>query len=183
MGAERGDTAPTTPIRAPSALTSSNLDAYVVLILWLIHRSFLWLLWLGLSVAAVVSGSSTIEADLDTPGSFWSGLASPVAVLVVAILVRIGASVAGLLATYPLVRAHDSELSEQSRGNLSLGLWSDRFYLARAYAALRWTYAVRRLAAEHLGTTGARLEGTDRVVGIANIVGFFVMLGVLLAVS
>lgn len=177
-GAEQRTSAPIAP---RSALTGTDRDARTVLVVWLVRRSFLWLLWLGLAVAALVTGSSTVEADLDTPGSFWSGLASPIAVLVIAVLVRIGAGIAGLLATYPLVRAHDAEFADESRGSRSVSAWADRLYLARAYAALRSTYAVRLFATRRLGAAGAHFTRADRVVGIANIAGFFVMVAALFA--
>lgn len=141
------------------ALRPGTADARVVLGLWCLRKSFLPLMWLGLSIAVLgfedADAFNDRLAGLADPGDVFASLLSPMAGVVVAFGVRIGVGLMALVSAYPFASATsraDHLASSRVRGLLRL--WWDRLYIARAFRSLRWTWAVRQTAAERLGQSG-----------------------------
>lgn len=167
------------PVRPADALRPGRFDPTVVLVLWCVRKSFFSILVVGLTIALVAyQDAADLEAQLDgfdTPAALWSNLLSPLAGLVVAVLVRIVANLAGLVAAYPLTRwTKATDYATQRRRRNSFRLWMDRIFMARSFRALRWTSAVRMVAADRLGETGRTLRACDNIltwVAVAAVVG------------
>jgi hypothetical protein len=137
------------------ALRPGDFDAHVVLVLWLLRKTFFPLLWLGMGVAIVAYGDvDSLETELsvfDSPGAMLAGLLSPLGLIVLALGVRIVTNFAALFAAYPLTLR--SRPQHYTTGNLvarKFHLWRDRLYQARAYRSLRQTWSVRDRAHSRL---------------------------------
>lgn len=146
--------------------------------MWYVRKSFYWMLWVGLCVAAYVGRTDEVDESLDSPGAFWDGLLSPLAGIILAVLLRFGTSLAGLALAYPLARAYEARLPPRTSVTRPLGLRLDRLNIMRAFRALRWTHDVRQAAIRRLGTTGERLSRLDPILDVANVSLFFVLLAV-----
>lgn len=149
------------------ALRAGRFDPGAVLILWCARKAFYPLLWLGLIFATVGGRVDEINeagslaeylATLDSVGEFVAAVLSPLVVVLAAFVLRIVVAGLAFALAYPLTTwnqpadyAHGRRTRSRSR------LWSDRWYLTRAYRALRWTWAVRQVAAERLGELGRQL--------------------------
>ena len=51
----------------------------------------------------------------------------------------------------------------------------DRLLVTRAFRNLRWTKAVRQVAADRIGATGRRFDLADRAMTVANVVLFIAL--------
>lgn len=138
------------------ALRPGSMDAHLVLFLWCLRKTFIPLLLLGLSVAIVAYGDvDSLQGELngfDDPKVLVSKLLSPLGVLVLAVGLRIVVNFAALGAAFPLaMRSRSHHYDTGNRVARRFHLWRDRLYLARAYRALRLTWAVRDKAHQRLG--------------------------------
>ncbi len=162
----------------PSWAIRDHFDATLVLLLWCLRKSFVPLLWLGLTFATIVvtvldQSPATITSDLtslDDPMSYLGALISPLALVVVAFAIRISVGFLAFAAAYPLsaaaTRDDGPELGRFTRR------WFDRIYLTRGYRALRWTWRVRHEAAGRLGRRGEILMTCSTVLRWASILLF-----------
>lgn len=137
------------------ALRPGDLDAHVVLVLWLLRKTLFPLLWLGLAVATVAYGDvDALDAELgvlESPGAMLTALLSPLGLIVLAFGVRIISSFAALLAAFPLtLRSRPQHYTTGNRVARRFHLWRDRLYQARAYRSLRQTWSVRDRARARL---------------------------------
>lgn len=137
------------------ALRPGDVDAHLVLILWLVRKSLFPLLWLGILVATVAYGDvDALEAELDvfdSPEAMLAGLLSPLGLIVLALGVRILSNFAALWAAFPLtLRSRPQHYTVGNRVARKFHLWRDRLYQARAYRSLRLTWSVRDRAHSRL---------------------------------
>lgn len=162
-----------------SALRSGSFDAKAVLILWCLRKCFYPLVWLGLTIAVwIYRDTAALVREvgvIDSPAGLFSDLLSPLAGVTAAIGLRLFVGWAALLAVYPQIR-YTRRTHYSTRRGLSgvFRLWWDRLYLARGLRSLRWTWAVRRVAAERLGETGRRLVRCEELVtwfGLVSLLG------------
>lgn len=163
------------------ALREGTFDATVLLLLWCARRAFFPLLWLGLTSATVAIGvigrdPGGLEArveELQASGDWLGALLSPLVGVIIAFALRIAVAGLSFAAAYPLSRWNTpSDYAEGRRSGSRLRLWRDRLYLTRAYRALRWTWAVRRVAVDRLGPTGGRLARCDAILRWGGIAAF-----------
>ena len=156
------------------ALAPGRRDASALLTLWLVRRSFTWLLFLGLTVGTVAAAIRHDEADLDvdtsSTGAVLGGIVTPFGLVFVAIVVRLAASWSALGLAYWLARAHERDLGLPPRSARRVASHLDRFRVARAFRELRWTRGVRGAAQDRLGPGSARYRRLERLVGIADAV-------------
>lgn len=156
-----------------AALGAGRRDASLVLASWLLRRSFLPLALLGLVLGVVNVSFVSFE---ETSGGFadaLEALRSPFWLLYLAVGVRLAAAAWSLVLAWPL--ATEAQHLQGGTDGIRLvlpGTWSDRVTLAQAYRAWRWTNAVRREAADRLGTVGTWLRWTDRLFSVLSPVLF-----------
>ena len=112
---------------------------------------------------------------LDNAGEIIAAVLSPL--VLVAFGMRIVVAGLAFALAYPLTRWNQPTDYAHGRKRRSwIRLWSDRWHLTRAYRALRWTWAVRQVAAERLGELGQQLVRCGPVLRWASIVLFIVYL-------
>lgn len=170
------------------ALRSGLFDPAALLLLWCLRRMFFPLLWLGMILVTTGGRSDDITeagglaeymTSFESAGEFFGVLLSPLVGLIVAFGLRIAVASLALALAYPLTRWNDpSDYAHGRRQRSRIRLWWDRWYLTRAYRSLRWTWAVRQVAAVRLGETGRLLTSCDPVLrwaGIALLVVYLVV--------
>ncbi|MGA7757364.1 MAG: hypothetical protein WCA57_05925 [Ilumatobacteraceae bacterium] len=105
----------------------------------------------------------------------WAELLSPLAGLVLAVVVRLGSNMVALALAYPLTRDYGAHLEPRTGLGSGIGVWLDRRNLAKAYRSLRWTHHVRQEALRRLGPSGDRVSKLDPILDVVNIATFVVM--------
>jgi hypothetical protein len=156
-----------------AALRPVRSDPLALLIVWFVRKSFYWVLFLGVLIAAALNRVDEVGDTFDSAGTAAQRLASPLAAIVVALLLRFGSSFAALVLAYPLARDYERGLAPRTNVGKSIGTLLDRLKVARAYRSLRWTHHVRQAAVVRLGRTGRRLSRLDPILDVLNI-GMFV---------
>jgi hypothetical protein len=151
------------------ALRDGRVDAWTVLVLWAIRKSWYALLLVGLTVSALLKGS---PEDSGIVGWAEHHLVTPLVGLVTLLsaLIRIGSKWVGMVAAYPLSRWMGTDYSPH---RMRIVRWSRlvsaRLALTRAYTALRWSRPVRMIAVERIGRPGRFFEVYSPVVLWTNI--------------
>jgi hypothetical protein len=160
------------------ALRPGRGDAVRLLTLWLVRRSFTWLLFLGIVVGIFASEAANEDADLFVDTSSADAVARGVftrfGLVFGAIVIRVLVQWVAIVLAYPVARANEvaAPRPRSWRGRLDARL--DRLELARAFTALRWTRPVRDAAVTRLGPDAARYRLADRSVGGANVASIVV---------
>jgi hypothetical protein len=153
-----------------AALRPGAVDARTLLVVWFVRKSSYWLLFSGLIGLSISRHSQDTKVDWTDPDGVLAELLSPGAGIVLSVLARLGAAIAGLALAYPLARAYEVGLSPRTSFGSSIGKAFDRLNLARAYRSLRWTHHVRQEAIGRLGPTASKRVGRlDPIMDIANI--------------
>ncbi len=166
-------------IRPEQALKPGRADARNLLIVWYIRKSFYFWLFLGLIGAQATRGTTDVDIDWTEPDKLLGEFLSPLAGMILAVVVRLGSTWAALALAYPLARRHDALLEPRTGFMSGIGRWFDRLHVAKAYRSLRWTHHVRQEALHRFGTAGQRVSKLDPIMDIVNIsmvVLFFVSL-------
>jgi hypothetical protein len=149
-------------------------DPLALLGAWFLRKSFYWMLAVGVGVGAILTGSNDVSIRVDSPGEAWSDLFSPLAGVIVAVLVRLGSSVAGLALAYPLAREYHAALEPRTGFATGPSRILDRLMVARAFRSLRWTHHVRQLALGRLGRAGRWLARVDPILDVINVAAWVV---------
>jgi hypothetical protein len=149
------------------------------LIIWYLRKSVYGLMALGLIGAALTQ--TDVDVDWSSGDAVASRLWSPLAPLVIGLLLRLGATFMALLLALPLARAYEVGLSPRTNVGSGIGRVLDRLNLARAYRALRWTHHTRQLALARLGENGRRASRLDPIMDIMNIALWVVAVVALIA--
>lgn len=154
------------------------------------RKSFFPMLWIGIAAAVLsgrqdfLSGASSVAevyGRFETNADFMRALFSPLAPLILAFVIRVAVSFLAFALAYPLTRwAQSADYSWSRRSSRIRRAWVDRLNLTRAYRSLRWTWAVREVAAQRAGNMGRRLARLELLLGWANPLLFVAMI---LAVS
>jgi len=154
-------------IRPELALQPGAADARNLLVVWYLRKSVYGLVALGLIVGALTR--TDIDIDFRSASDLESQLSSPLAPLVVGVILRVITSFAALLLALPLASAYEVGLAPRTNIGSGIGHVLDRLNLARGYRALRWTHHVRQVALARLGPTGRKLQRLDPIMDITNI--------------
>ncbi len=171
-------------------LRDGTFDPAALLILWLGRKLFLPLLFAGVIVAVQVTQDVATLGDqiqqridaLDTPGEFVAALASPFALILIAIALRVVVEAMAVVITYPLTRWNrPSDYPRAGTLGRYLRLWSDRGHLAGSFRSLRWSWAVRQAAADRLGPVGRVLEALSPALSWASAILFVALVAVIAA--
>lgn len=162
-------------------LRPGRFDPAALLVAWFVRRSFFPVFVLGVTIVTLAGRLDDPALDFTNPTAVARALLTPWVGVVVAFGLRLGAGFAALLLAFPLtrwLRPSDYRVGDSSG---RLRAWWDRWNRTSAYRALRWTWPVRRLAAERLGRSARWLLVMDRIwawLGIATVVMFFVLVTV-----
>lgn len=140
------------------ALRPGRLDAGALWAVYLMRKAFLPLAFLGALVLSLTGRDGESLDGVDTVGEVLEAVRSPLVILLVAVTLRIAATVLGFALAYPLSHRAAMVMRSQVGRWSSWGRWMDRLHVTRAYRSLRWTKAVRDVAAGRLGTTARPLR-------------------------
>lgn len=156
-------------IHPAQALRPGDTDARNLLIVWCIRRSSYPLLFLGLIGTYATTGArGTVEWG--DPGVVARELASPIAGLMLAVVVRVVASQAGLVMAFWLARERDRHLDPRTGINRRLAKALDLRQASKSFRALRWTHHVRQEALRRVAPTGGWWWQIDKFFDVATIV-------------
>jgi hypothetical protein len=124
-------------------------------------------------VALGLIGGTVTRTNLDVNWKsaieLESQLSSPLAPIVIGLMLRVVSGFVALLLALPLASAYEVGLSPRTNLGSGIGRVLDRLNIARGYRALRWTHHVRQVALARLGDTGRRLARLDPIMDITNI--------------
>ena len=154
-------------IRPELALRPGTTDARNLLIVWYLRKSVYGLVALGL-ISGALAGTN-IDVDFRSASDLESQLSSPLAPVVIGVILRVLTGFAALLLALPLASAYEVGLAPRTSFGSGIGHVLDRLNLARGYRALRWTHHVRQVALARLGATGRRLQRLDPIMDTTNI--------------
>jgi hypothetical protein len=166
-------------IRPDLALRPGTADARNLLIVWYLRKSVYGLVALGIIGGAITR--TNLDVDWTSGDAVMSRLWSPLAPLVIGLVLRLAANFAALLLALPLARAYEVGLSPRTNFGSGFGHMLDRLNLARAYRALRWTHHVRQLALTRLGEKGRKVARLDPIMDVTNITLWVVAVVALIA--
>ncbi|MGI9643414.1 MAG: hypothetical protein ACR2N9_11625 [Acidimicrobiia bacterium] len=156
-----------------AVLLDGSFDGTALLLLWLARKSFFPVLWIGIGIAVIVTQdianlSREVQREiesLDSVGAVLAALASPFALILMALLLRLLVELLAFALAYPLTRWNrPSDYARRGSSGSYLRLWWDRVYLTRSFRSLRWSWAVRQSAADRLGRKGQILETLSSVL-------------------
>jgi hypothetical protein len=157
-------------------------DARRLLVVWFVKKSFVWMLFGGSAFATVVHAIERVDNDfqvrLSSPDSVRSGLLSPFAFVVLALLIRLAIGWVAVWLAYPLARSHDASFEPRTGWNRHWGTFSDRYKVAKAYRLLRWTHHVRQAAIDRVAPGPSWWRRVDPILDVANVaavIGFLVI--------
>ncbi len=156
------------PLAPGDLLRPGTRDPLALLVAWSVRKATLPLLWLGFIIALLARRADGIHLGLDSADSVGDRLTSPLAAVVIAILLWFGTAIAALVLAYPMARDRARALPAIDGRGARFAALTDRIAVTRALRALRWTTHVRQEAARRLGDTGRRIVRIDRFLDIAN---------------
>ncbi len=154
-------------IRPELALQPGTADARNLLIVWYLRKSVYGLVALGIIGGTVTQ--TNLDVNWKSGAELGSELSSPLAPIVIGLMLRVVSGFVALLLALPLASAYEVGLSPRTNFGSGIGRVLDRLNLARGYRALRWTHHVRQLALQRLGDTGRKLARLDPIMDITNI--------------
>lgn len=184
-------TNPDQRLEGDDLLRDGTFDPTALLLLWLARKSFFPVLWIGVGVAVIITRDIANLGDevqreldsLDSLGAALAVLASPFALIFVALLLRIIVDSLAFALAYPLTRFNrPSDYARRGRSGSYLRLWWDRVYLTRSFRSLRWSWAVRQSAADRLDRRGQILEIMSSVLSWTSGL-LFAVLAVVIALA
>lgn len=150
-------------------LRPGTRDAHRLLTLWVIRRSAFAIACLGLIVGILVAPGNDIDAEVDSASDIWDELLSPAAGISLAIVIRVGTSIAGLALAAPAARAFDAaRLATTRRSGGRVSRLIDGVLTTRGLRSLRFTRHVRDAAVARLGAAAERYERIDRGITVAS---------------
>lgn len=147
-----------------------DVDPLGVLGLWYVCKLFVPTLWVGLIIAIVADPNNSASITLETPEDTWNALLSPLAGIVIAIALRVGANLGALAFALPASAVFGARVDSKRSIGRRLGQLNDRFYIAGALRSLRWTDEARAYAVSSMGARGAVFPHVDRAFVVANVV-------------
>lgn len=168
----------TTVIRPEQALRAGRSDARNLLIVWYARKSVYPLLILGM-LGAYISGRNDTDIEWSDPSEMVRALLSPLAALVLAFAVRVGANVAGMAIAFPLARDRDATLETRTGLGRRVSRWLDLRQVTRAYRSLRWTHHVRQEALRRVAPTSRLKWRLDQIFDVTTIALLVVMVAVI----
>ena len=182
------DAASAVPLRIEldACLQPGRADSRRLLVAWFVKKSFWWMFFGGTAFASVVHFVEHVENELQvnyrSPESVEHGLLSAWMFVVGAVLLRVAIAWIALALAFPLARAHEVGLAPRSGVNRHYATLSDRYKVAKAFRALRWTHHVRQVALDRVSPGPGWWRRMDPILDVVNVVGVvaFVVTGLTL---
>ena len=95
------------PIPPEAALRPGWGDPAALLGVWYVRKVSYGIIALGLLVGVAIGGGEQLTVGADTADEFWAELRSPLAGVILGIVIRVLASFAALALAYPLARERE----------------------------------------------------------------------------
>lgn len=182
-----GKSAVSLRIELDACLQPGTADSRRLLIAWFVKKSFWWMFFGGAAFASLVHFLERVDNEFQvnyrSPESVEHGLVSAWVFVVLAVLIRIAIAWVAVGLAFPLARAHDLELEPRTGWNRQYAKLSDRYKVAKAFRALRWTHHVRQVALDRVSPGPGWWRRVDPILDIVNVIGVaaFVIAGLTLA--
>ena len=167
------------PIPPEAALRPGRGDPAALLCIWYVRKVSYGIIALGLLIGVAIGGGDQLTVGATAGDEFWDELRSPLAGVILGIVIRVLASFAALALAYPLARERETHLPPRAYFGSSLTGILDRLHAARAFRSLRWTHHVRQVALARLGGTGRRLARLDPILDVMNVTLFVIAMAAL----
>lgn len=162
-------------IELAACLQPGRADSRRLLVAWFVKKSFWWMFFGGAALASLVHFVERADNDFDvnyrSPESVEQGLLSVWAFVVLAVLLRIGITWIAVGLALPLAKRHEVGLPPRTGWNRIYATWSDRYKVAKALRALRWTHHVRQVALDRVSPGPGWWRRWDPILDVANVVG------------
>ncbi len=162
-------------IELDACLQAGVEDSRRLLVVWFVKKSFWWMFFGGAAMASVVHFVERVEDEFQvnyrSPESVEHGLLSAWVFVVLAVLLRIAIGWIAIALAYPLARAHEIGLAPRTGFNRHYATLSDRYKVARALRALRWTHNVRQVALARVSPGPGWWRRLDPIIDVVNLVG------------
>lgn len=174
-------------IELGACLMPGRADSRRLLIAWFIKKSFWWMFFGGAAFASLVHFVERVENEFrvnyQSPESVEHGLLSAWIFVVLAVLIRIAVAWVAVALAYPLAHAHEFDLEPRTGWNRHYATLSDRYKVAKAFRALRWTHHVRQVALDRVSPGPGWWRRMDPILDVVNVigVGVFVITGLTLS--
>ena len=162
-------------IELDACLGPGSADSRRLLVAWFVKKSFYWMFFGGAALASVIHFVERVEndfrVDYKSPESVEHGLMSAWVFVVVAVLTRVAVAWIALAMAFPLARAREADLEPRTGWNRHYATLSDRYKVAKAFRALRWTHHVRQVALDRVSPGPGPWRRLDPALDIANVIG------------
>jgi hypothetical protein len=126
----------------------------------------------GAALASLVHFVERVENEFQvnyrSPESVEHGLLSAWAFVVLAVLLRIAIAWIAVALAFPLARAHEIGLAPRTGFNRHYATLSDRYKVAKAFRALRWTHNVRQVALDRVSPGPGRWRRLDPIIDVVG---------------
>jgi hypothetical protein len=162
-------------IELDACLRPGRADARRLLVAWFVKKSFWWMFFGGAALASVVHFVEQVDNEFEvnyrSPESVQHGLLSAWMLVVLAVLLRVAIAWVALALAFPLARAHEAGLTPRTGWNRHYATLSDRYKVAKAFRALRWTHHVRQVALDRVASGSRWWRRLDPTLDIVNVFG------------
>lgn len=162
-------------IELDACLQPGPVDSRRLLVAWFVKKSFWWMFFGGAALASMVHFvehvDNQFQVNYRSPESVEHGLLSAWAFVVLAVLLRVAIAWVALALAFPLARAHEIGLVPRTGWNRHYATLSDRYKVAKAYRALRWTHHVRQVALDRVSPGPGWWRRWDPILDVVNVVG------------
>ena len=173
-------------IELAACLQPGRADSARLLVTWFVKKSFWWMFFGGIALASVVHFVERVDNEFQvnyrSPESVEHGLLSAWVFVVLAVLLRVAIAWVAVALAFPLARAHEIGLPPRTGWNRHYATLSDRYKVAKAFRALRWTHHVRQVALDRVSPGPGWWRRLDPILDVVNVVGVvaFVVAGLAL---
>lgn len=162
-------------IELDACLRAGRVDSRNLLIAWFVKKSFWWMFFGGTALASLVHFvehvDNEFQVDYRSPESVERGLLSAWGFVVLAVLFRVAVAWVAVALAYPLARRHEIGLAPRTGWNRHYATLSDRYKVAKAYRALRWTHHVRQVALDRVSPGPGWWRRWDTIIDVVNTLG------------
>lgn len=148
-----------------AALGAGRRDPIALLTVWCARKTFYGLLWFGLAVAQLTDHIDEVSGEFET---ILPDPRSPLSIVWLALVIRLGAATAGYLLAYPMARQQQASFAYRTGLLRYVDLTIDRWQLTRSLSSLRLTYPVRVAAIARLGGLGRGFAVAGVVINVVN---------------
>ncbi len=162
-------------------LQATKRDSIILMTLWYMRKTFYALIFFGLAGAIHTGSSQDTSINWLDINDVLAKLSSPIAGLVLAVLVRLTVNSLALLTAYPVLSSYQDKIKTRY-GNPLVRLLDD-LQMLKGLRRLRWTHHVRLKAMQQFDTEFFRSGKLNTIFDGINIASFLVLLYVIVFAS